>query len=262
MQQSNLEQANVEAVTEISDLIAAQRAYEMNAKVITRRRPDAAIHRQHVPLRRMKIIVRPLLFATALLAATTSARSAQTRADVIASPVLRASVTVSGDLVRIGDVIDNAGAPRKSRSTARRISAPPAAAGGAGLHRTARASGDRRRHPEPQGNLGDAAGAHARGKDIEIALARALERRNGLGEAANLEPDLRPRRAAISASTPRTPAPCKRSACATTRATTGLTSRSRSPTSAARRRQNCASPARPLRPSKPPFWRGASSATR
>jgi len=33
--QSNLEQANVEAVTEISDLIAAQRAYEMNAKVIT-----------------------------------------------------------------------------------------------------------------------------------------------------------------------------------------------------------------------------------
>jgi len=33
--QGNLEQANVEAVTEISDLIAAQRAYEMNAKVIT-----------------------------------------------------------------------------------------------------------------------------------------------------------------------------------------------------------------------------------
>jgi len=33
--QGNLEQANVEAVTEISDLISAQRAYEMNAKVIT-----------------------------------------------------------------------------------------------------------------------------------------------------------------------------------------------------------------------------------
>lgn len=32
--QRNLEQANVEAVNEISDLIAAQRAYEMNAKVI------------------------------------------------------------------------------------------------------------------------------------------------------------------------------------------------------------------------------------
>ena len=35
IQQGNLEQANVEAVTEISDLIAAQRAYEMNSKVIT-----------------------------------------------------------------------------------------------------------------------------------------------------------------------------------------------------------------------------------
>jgi flagellar basal-body rod protein FlgG len=35
IQQGNLEQANVEAVSEISDLIAAQRAYEMNGKVIT-----------------------------------------------------------------------------------------------------------------------------------------------------------------------------------------------------------------------------------
>jgi flagellar basal-body rod protein FlgG len=35
IQQSSLEQANVEVVTEVSDLIAAQRAYEMNAKVIS-----------------------------------------------------------------------------------------------------------------------------------------------------------------------------------------------------------------------------------
>lgn len=35
IQQGNLESANVEAVSEISDLIAAQRAYEMNGKVIT-----------------------------------------------------------------------------------------------------------------------------------------------------------------------------------------------------------------------------------
>jgi flagellar basal-body rod protein FlgG len=35
LQQGNLEQANVEAVTEISDLISAQRAYEMNSKVIS-----------------------------------------------------------------------------------------------------------------------------------------------------------------------------------------------------------------------------------
>ena len=35
IQQANLEQSNVDSVTEISDLIAAQRAYEMNSKVIT-----------------------------------------------------------------------------------------------------------------------------------------------------------------------------------------------------------------------------------
>ncbi|MCS3450869.1 MULTISPECIES: flagellar basal-body rod protein FlgG [Bradyrhizobium] len=35
MQQSSLEQANVEVVSEISDLIAAQRAYEMNSKVVS-----------------------------------------------------------------------------------------------------------------------------------------------------------------------------------------------------------------------------------
>ena len=35
LQQGSLEQSNVEAVTEISDLIAAQRAYEMNSKVIS-----------------------------------------------------------------------------------------------------------------------------------------------------------------------------------------------------------------------------------
>jgi flagellar basal-body rod protein FlgG len=35
LQQGNLEQSNVESVVEISSLIAAQRAYEMNAKVIT-----------------------------------------------------------------------------------------------------------------------------------------------------------------------------------------------------------------------------------
>src|SRR5216683_7567111 len=53
--------------------------------------------------------VRSLLLATALLAAFPAAALAQVRDDVIAAPVLRANVTVSGDLVRIGDLIDNAG---------------------------------------------------------------------------------------------------------------------------------------------------------
>src|SRR3981081_419957 len=55
------------------------------------------------------MIVRSLLLATALLAANATTALAQFRDDVIAAPVLRASVTVTGDVVRIGDVIDNAG---------------------------------------------------------------------------------------------------------------------------------------------------------
>src|SRR5438046_7273207 len=55
------------------------------------------------------MIARTFLIAIALLAASTAAAVAQTRDDVIAAPALRASVTVSGDLVRIGDIIDNAG---------------------------------------------------------------------------------------------------------------------------------------------------------
>ena len=53
--------------------------------------------------------IRSLLLATALLAASSAPAFAQLRDDVIAAPVLRANVNVSGDLVRIGDVVDNAG---------------------------------------------------------------------------------------------------------------------------------------------------------
>src|SRR5881394_2577212 len=52
------------------------------------------------------MIARTFLIAIALLAASTAAAFAQTRD--VAAPVLRASVTVTGDLVRIGDIIDNA----------------------------------------------------------------------------------------------------------------------------------------------------------
>ena len=110
--------------------------------------------------------LRSLLLATALLAATAvTPRSAQDIDDAIAAPVLRASVTVSGDVVRIGDVIDNAG-------TAAQIAiyrAPDL--GTTGTLPTAqvlaalqRASGDRRRHQGHQDDLGDAAGAHAGGQ--------------------------------------------------------------------------------------------------
>ena len=53
--------------------------------------------------------VRSLLLGIALLAAGTTASLAQGRDEAVAAPVLRANVNVTGDVVRIGDVIDNAG---------------------------------------------------------------------------------------------------------------------------------------------------------
>src|ERR1700730_17701197 len=52
--------------------------------------------------------VRSLLLATALLTMSAVPSLAQSREDV-ATPVLRANVNVSGDVVRIGDVVDDAG---------------------------------------------------------------------------------------------------------------------------------------------------------
>jgi flagella basal body P-ring formation protein FlgA len=132
------------------------------------------------------MITRPLLLAAALLAATVTA-SAQTRNDAIVAPVLRANVTVSSDLVRIGDVIDNAG-------TSGQIAiyrAPDLGTTGS----------------LPVAQLLTALSAHqvigvdTRGlkeisvtrlartlevREIELAIARALERRNGLGDAQNI----------------------------------------------------------------------------
>src|SRR5437588_13050884 len=58
------------------------------------------------------MIARSLILASALLAACASSAVAQSlsdRADVIAAPALRANVQVSSDIVRIGELIDNAG---------------------------------------------------------------------------------------------------------------------------------------------------------
>ena len=52
---------------------------------------------------------RSFLLATALLAASATAAWAQDADDVIAAPALRASVNVAGEVVRIGDLVDNAG---------------------------------------------------------------------------------------------------------------------------------------------------------
>jgi flagella basal body P-ring formation protein FlgA len=143
--------------------------------------------------------IRSLLAATALLAATiapalaqttdaaVAAALAQSSDDVIAVPVLRASVTVTGDVVRIGDVVDNAG-------TAAQIAiyrAPDL--GTTGALPTDQVLTALRAHQviavDTRGIKEIAVTRLARtidAKDIESQVARALEHRNGLGDAANL----------------------------------------------------------------------------
>jgi flagellar basal body P-ring formation protein FlgA len=133
------------------------------------------------------MIARPLLLAIALLAATAATALAQTRDEILSPPVLRANITVASDLVRIGDVIDNAGA--------------------AGQIAIYRAPDLGTTGTLPVAQVLQALSAHQvigvttnglkeitvtrlartlEGREIELAIARALERRNGLGEAANL----------------------------------------------------------------------------
>src|SRR6195952_707438 len=131
------------------------------------------------------MIARSLLIAAALFTAT--AAHAQSRDDVLASPVLRANVTVTSDIVRIGDVIDNAG-------TASQIAiyrSPDL--GTTGSLATAQVLAVLRAHQVIGVDTRDLKAISVTrlartldAKDIELQVARALERRNGLGDAANL----------------------------------------------------------------------------
>jgi flagella basal body P-ring formation protein FlgA len=133
------------------------------------------------------MMLRSLLLATALLAAAATASLAQSREDAIAAPVLRASVNVTGDVVRIGDVIDNAG-------TAAQIAiyrAPDL--GTTGSLATAQVLSVLRAHQVIGVDTKDLKSISVTrlartldAKDIELQVARALERRSGLGDAANL----------------------------------------------------------------------------
>jgi flagella basal body P-ring formation protein FlgA len=130
--------------------------------------------------------IRPALLLTALLAASTTAAFAQ-RDDDIAAPVLRASVTVSGEVVRIGDVIDNAG-------TAAQIAiyrAPDL--GTTGSLPTAQVLSALRAHQVIGVDTRDLRMIQVtrlartlESKDIELQVAHALEHRGGLGDAASL----------------------------------------------------------------------------
>jgi flagella basal body P-ring formation protein FlgA len=145
------------------------------------------------------MIIRSLLFATALFGAGIAAAAAQTRLDdrddnapvdrqdAIAGPVLRANVTVASDLVRIGDVIDNAGAAAQIAI----YRAPDL--GTTGSLPTASVLAALRAHRVIGVDTRDireiSVTRLARtllASEIEREVARALERRNGLGAAENL----------------------------------------------------------------------------
>jgi flagella basal body P-ring formation protein FlgA len=131
--------------------------------------------------------IRALLLATALFAGAVTTAFAQSDDDAIAAPVLRASVSVSADVVRIGDVIDNAG-------TAAQIAiyrAPDL--GTTGTLPTAQVLSALRAHQVIGVDTRDlrqiSVTRLARtldSKDIELQVARALEHHGGLGEAANI----------------------------------------------------------------------------
>jgi flagella basal body P-ring formation protein FlgA len=128
---------------------------------------------------------RPVLLATALLAATAVAAFAGD--DVIAAPVLRANVTVADDVVRIGDVVDNAG-------TAAQIAiyrAPDL--GTTGSLPTAQILNALQAHQVIGVDTRDIkavsvtrASRPIEASEIRLRVARALEHRSGLGDAANL----------------------------------------------------------------------------
>jgi flagellar basal body P-ring formation protein FlgA len=135
----------------------------------------------------MMMTMRSVLLAAALLTAGAATASAQSSEDVIATPALRASVTVSSDLVRIGDILDNAGtaaliaiyrAPdlgtTGSLPTEKVLAALQAhQVIGVDTRDIKSVSVTRLSRPLPA-------------REIELQVGRALEHRSGLGDAANI----------------------------------------------------------------------------
>jgi flagellar basal body P-ring formation protein FlgA len=131
------------------------------------------------------MMIRPLLIAAALIFASTGA-PAQANDETIAVPVLRAEVIVTADVVRIGDVVDNAG------SAARIAIYRAPDLGTTGSLPVAQVIATLRAHQVIGVDSKDIKevtvtrlARNIESKQIELAVARALEHRNGLGDAAN-----------------------------------------------------------------------------
>jgi flagella basal body P-ring formation protein FlgA len=124
------------------------------------------------------------LFAAAIVLATASSAAAQTTP---AAPILRANVSVTGELVRVGDFVDQAGV----QAQVALFRAPDL--GTTGVVPAAQVIEALRAHNVIGVITNDirevTVTREARTlsqKEIETEVARALERRNGLADAANL----------------------------------------------------------------------------
>lgn len=129
---------------------------------------------------------RSFMFASAMLATGIAPALGETRAE-LAVPTLRANITVSGDIVRIGDVIENAG-PAADVAIYR---APDL--GTMGTLSSAQIVKTLRGHNVIGVNTLNMRevtitrlSRQIERRDLELLVAQAIERRNGLGEAADL----------------------------------------------------------------------------
>jgi flagella basal body P-ring formation protein FlgA len=135
--------------------------------------------------------IRLSLIATALLGGCITAliptAYAQSDEEAIANPVLRANISIASDIVRIGDLIENAG------SVAQIAIYRAPELGTTGSIPTAQILSKLRAHQVigvDTHNISEVSVTRLSraltSKDIEQQIAHLLERRNGLGDAANL----------------------------------------------------------------------------
>src|SRR6516225_10888401 len=132
----------------------------------------------------MTMMLKATATLAALLALAAPARAAD---DSITQPTLRASITVTSDVVRVGDLIDNAG------STAQIPVYRSPDLGTTGVLQVAQVLSVLRAKQVIGVMTGDIKEVSVTrlartiaNKDIELAVASALERRFGLGDAANI----------------------------------------------------------------------------
>ena len=210
------------------------------------------------------MIARTLLLATALLALLLR-RASRRHRTATSSPHRCCAPASPCRAIWCGSATSSTtpAVRRRSRSTARRISAPPARC------RSPRCSTRCASHQVIGVDTRDIKEISVtrlartiEGKDIEQQVARALERKNGLGDAANLSLtfDRDPGDVRLDASnTGGMQSTIVRYEPRNTRfdVTFEILQRKRH-----RARRNCASPAPRSRPSRPRCWRAMSSATR